>query len=408
MKQRETVNLNLLDHQFQTLTCVDPFPTMIGGIGSGKSFTGACHVLDMATRNPWGTGFIGANSYKQLHDATLATTFSLLDQLRIPFVYKQQKGHLWIGPKLFLCRSMENYDDFRGFEISDYWVDEVAYAKEIAIKTLQGRLRHKRAKFFRGLHTTSPAGFNWLHDWLILNPKKGFKMIKARSRDNIHLPDDYEERLRDSYDVRMQEQELDAEFVNLNGLPTYYAWDRKKHINPNLQIIAGLPLYVGMDFNVNPMTAVLFQVTAEKIYFHEEFWLEGEHGNTYSMCDRLIGTGYNIAGVIPDATGKALKTSADHGVTDHIIIEQKGFKVIANPSNPHRQDRFNCVNGLLSKARIEVHPRCVRLVRDFEQHSKNDEHEIDIGHISDAAGYGCWKFFPIRKDRPGVRQYNYV
>jgi hypothetical protein len=406
MKHREKVELELLDHQFETLTCDDPFPFMIGGIGSGKSFTGAAHVLQMAKLNPFATGFIGANSYKQLHDATLQTTFSFLDSNRIPFTYKQGKGHLWVGPKLFLCRTLENYDDFRGFEIGDYWVDEACYAKEIAIKTLMGRLRHNKSKFFKGLHTSSPAGFNWAYEWLVTNPKTGFKMIRAKTKDNTHLPQGYEQMLASTYDARMIAQELEGDFVNLNALPTYYAWDRKL-IDPALEFRSFLPIYIGMDFNVNPMTAVIFQIDSDGIYFLDEVWLEGEHGNTYKMADKLNELGYRGCSVIPDATGKALKTSAVHGMSDHVILKQKGFNVISNASNPHVADRFLCVNGLMNKARLKVHPRCIKLIRDFEQHTRNGEHEDYISHISDAAGYGCWKFFPITSQRPTVRQYNY-
>jgi hypothetical protein len=380
---------------------------MIGGIGSGKSFTGGCHVIQQAKENPWSIGFIGANSYKQLHDATLATTFSLLDSLKIPFTYKAGKGHLYVGPKLFLCRSMDNYDDFRGFEIGDYWVDEIGYAKKIAVQTLRGRMRHPHANYFKGLGTTSPAGFNWLHDELIINPLKGAKMIRARTKDNVHLPIEYEEMLRSTYDARMIAQELEGEFVNLNALPTYYAWSRDL-IDPNLDYSPHSPIYIGMDFNVNPMTAIIFQLHSSGIHFLDEVYLDdGKHSNTYGMADRLIAMGLKGCSVIPDATGKALKTSAVHGKSDHVILKDKGFNVISATSNPHVADRYLCVNGLMSKAKLKVHPRCSKLIRDFEQHTRNGEHEDFISHISDAAGYGCWKFFPLRVERPSVRQYSY-
>lgn len=406
MTTREIVNLELLDHQFDALTANEKFVNMVGGIGSGKSFAGACHVLNMVKLNPFATGFIGANSYKQLTDATLSTTFSLLDSLKIPFTYKQGKGHLYIGTKLFLCRTMENYDDFRGFEISDYWVDEIGYAKHLAVKTLRGRMRHKNTRLFKGLGTTSPCGFNWLYDECVVTPIKSSKLVRARTRDNVHLPQEYEEMLRDSYDAKMIAQELDGDFVNLNSLPAYYAWHRGL-VDPDLTFNDELPIYIGMDFNVNPMTATIFQVDEQNIYFLDEVWLDGEHGNTYKMADKLIDLGYDGCGVVPDATGKALKTSAVHGKSDHVILRDKGFNVITNASNPHVADRYLCVNGLMNKARLKVHPKCVKLIRDFEQMTRNGEHEDFISHISDAAGYGCWKFFPIKQERPSVKQYAY-
>lgn len=416
MTIRETVNLKLLAHQYHALTSKEKFVDLIGGIGSGKSFAGACHVINMTKVNPRSTGFIGANSYKQLTDATLSTTFSLLDSLKIPFTFKQGKGHLYIGTKLFLCRTMENYDDFRGFEISDYWVDEIGFAKHQAVKVLRGRMRHKDTKVFKGLGTTSPCGFNWLYEESIIKPLKNKKLVRAKTRDNIHLPDGYESDLRETYDARMVAQELDGDFVNLNALPTYYSWNRSENIDSSLTINPDLPVYVGMDFNVHPMTAVIFQVTNEEILYIDEVWLDGtngKHGNTYKMCEELIDMGYGGVSVIPDATGKALKTSADHGMSDHVILKDKGFRVMTNPSNPHVADRFLCMNGLMhkktedGKARLRVHPRCVKLIRDFEQHSRNGEHEDDISHISDAAGYGAWKFFPLRAPREAIKQYSY-
>jgi hypothetical protein len=408
---REIRNLELLDHQFDALEIQGPhdrYVDVVGGIGSGKSFLGACHVLQMVKMNPFTPGFIGANSVKQLNDATLNTTFQLLDSLKIPFTYKQQKGHLWVGTKMFFCRTMDNYEDFRGFEISDFWVDEKAYAKHQAMKVLRGRMRHPAAKFFRGLGTTSPAGFNWFYDEAVVTPIKNSRLVRARTKDNFHLPDSYEEDLRGSYDARMIQQELDGDFVNLNALPTYYAWDRNKLIDSSLDYNADLPIYIGMDFNVNPMTAVIFQVTANEILFIDEVYLDdGKHSNTYGMADKLIEMGFHGCTIVPDATGKALKTSAEHGKSDHVILKDKGFVVASATSNPHVADRYLCMNGLMKWARLRVHPRCVKLIRDFEQHSRNGEHEDFISHISDAAGYGAWKFFPVRKERPQMKQYAY-
>lgn len=417
MKTRETVELELLDHQFEALEIKGPndrYVDVVGGIGSGKSFMGACHVVNMVKVNPFTPGFIGANSVKQLNDATLHTTFSLLDSLKIPFTYKQQKGHLYIGTKMFFCRTMDNYEDFRGFEISDFWVDEKAYAKHQAMKVLRGRMRAPGTRMFRGLGTTSPAGFNWFYDEVVVTPIKNSRLVRAKTKDNIHLPDSYEEDLRGSYDAKMVAQELDGDFVNLNALPTYYAWHRGL-IDPDLDYNDDLPIYIGMDFNVNPMTAVLFQVTEDSIHFIDEVYLDdGAHSNTYGMADKLIEMGFEGCTVVPDATGKALKTSAVHGKSDHVILREKGFTVMSNPSNPHVADRYLCMNGLMSKKslitgrpRLLVHPRCIKLVRDFEQMSRNGEHEDFISHISDAAGYGAWKFFPIKQERPSVRQYSY-
>lgn len=404
MRKNET--LELLDHQYDVLTASEKFINMVGGIGSGKSFTGACNTINMVKLNPYSTGFIGANSYKQLHDATLHTTFTLLDSLKIPFTYKQSKGHLIIGTKLFLCRTMDNYDDFRGFEISDYWVDEIGYAKKEAVQTLRGRMRHPASKVFRGLGTTSPCGFNWLWDESINNPLKNMRLIRAKTKDNIHLPDDYEETLRSTYDAKMIAQELDGDFVNLNALPTYYSFSRLVNVDSTIMYDPNRAVYIAMDFNVNPMTAVLFQLTdnGEMLVFDEAFL---PNSNTYQMADHLIQKGFHGCPIIPDATGRALKTSAEHGFSDFVILRNKGFQILDNGSNPHVADRYLCVNGLLHMAKLRIHPRCVKLINDFEQHSRDGSHGPEISHISDACGYGAWRFFPLVAKRPTIKQYSY-
>lgn len=399
-RQRITKRVELLPHQFDALTAKDQITLLKGGIGSGKSYGGALHCVDMIKTNPHSPGLIGANSYKQLSDATLRTLFGVLEEFKIRYRYNAQKNILYAGPKMFWCRSMENYDDLRGIEIGDFWLDETRDTKEEAFKVLLGRVRHPRANRFRGLCTTSPSGFNWLHDYFVVNRRPGFGMVEASSMDNHHLPAHYIESLMSSYDSKMIRQEVYGEFINLVADAVYYSFDRTKNVRAFEPL--DLPLRIGMDFNVNPMTAVIGWVTHDTIYIWDEAFLTDS--NTYKMSEHLIAEGYGHCDVIPDGTGKALKTSSA-GVSDHIILEQYGFDVLAS-TNPFAVDRHNCVNGLLEKARIVIHPRCVRLIKDLEQVSRGKNDPM-LTHISDALGYLAWWSFPIRKERP-LKQYSYV
>lgn len=406
----EKVTIELLNHQYDALSSYEKVTLLNGGIGSGKSFCGAMHAMDMVQTNPDAPGLIAANTYKQLHDATLGTLLNFLDAHKIRHAFKESKGELYIGRKMFWCRSLENYDKLRGIEIGDFWLDETRDTPEEAFKVVLGRLRHKKAKRLRGLLTTSPSGFNWLHDYFVQNPRPGFDMVNASSYDNPHLPDGFIQTLLGSYDEKMIAQEVMGQFINLTSEPAYYSFSRDKNVRAfEPEDIWGsfIPACkIGMDFNVNPMTAVIGWVTHDTIYIRHEAYLKDS--NTFNMKQHLLSRGFGGSEIIPDGTGKKRSTASLDGSTasDFIILEDGNQFTIQRCTNPHVGDRLNCVNNLLEKARIVIHPECVNLIKDLEQVSRGKNDEM-LTHISDALGYLAWYSFPIATAAK-TRQYKYV
>ena len=63
-----------------------------------------------------------------------------------------------------VCRSLDNYDDIRGLEIGWAWIDETRDTKREAFDVVLGRLRHQHSDRYDVRITTTPKGFNWLHD----------------------------------------------------------------------------------------------------------------------------------------------------------------------------------------------------------------------------------------------------
>lgn len=174
----------------------------------------------------------------------------------------------------------------------------------------------------------------------------------------------------------------------------YYAFRRDQHVKE----ISKLPgtLFVGMDFNVNPMTAVIIQVINNKINVIDEIFLE--NSDTPKMCNELVKRGYSGARIIPDSTGRNRKTS---GQSDFDIIKHAGF-VIESTYNPYVKDRTNNVNRLFTEDKILISPKCRKLINDLERVSwRNNEldqkSEPMLTHISDAMGYACHKLMPYFK-----------
>lgn len=352
-------------------------------------------------------GFIGANTYRQLQNSTLSAMFNVLDECELPYTYNKNEGKLKIGPTEIICMSLENYNVIRGIEIGWFWLDEVRDTREEAFSVLMGRLRDKRALFYNGRLTSSPSGYNWLYDYFVGDKKTDeFELVQATSMDNPFLPDGYVETLKSNYDEKVFEQEVLGKFVNIQQGRVYYAFDRKENVT-DLKINAGHSLFVGMDFNINPMTAIVCQYYNNTIFVIDEFFLMSS--DTGEMAEAIKKKYGNRPVIIPDATGKALKTSSA-GLSDHEILRRHGFRV-QSTTNPFRGDRYNSVNNLLSKKRLKIDRSCVKLIKDLEQVSYKEgsthpdvTHDKTLTHISDALGYAVWSLEPIRRPRlePGL------
>jgi hypothetical protein len=367
---------------------------LISGLGGGKSFAlQLAFLVNEVLQFPDAKHCMAALSYRQLHDTTIPGLERFLEEMEVPFHWEASNSQFIVnGSTEVLLRSQETADKMRSVEIGSLYIEEGAYWKKKAFLTFLGRLRDKKGS--RRMRTvTTPNEMNWFYKYFIKD-KRG-KVFYTSTYDNKHLPDDYIELLETSYDDMMIEQELKGNFVSLAGMKRYYSFDENIHVKPQLKDVEAL-WKVGMDFNVNPLTACYGYVEDDILHIVGEMWLN--HSNTYDAADKLIEIFEGPEGVeiAPDATGKARKTSAVK--SDHQILRDAGFEVM-RVKNPPRKDRFSCVNGLLRHKRIEIDPSCVHLIEDLKTCSgeTRDDDEEMTGHISDALGYLCWKLFPIRK-----------
>jgi hypothetical protein len=184
-------------------------------------------------------------------------------------------------------------------------------------------------------------------------------------------------------------------FIDSDDGAAYYAFDREAHTDETSFI--GGTRFIGMDFNVNPMTAVICQVIGDVLYVHAEVYLE--NSDTYKMVNELLTTGNGGGSIIPDSTGRNRKTS---GKSDHVILKDAGFNVVPT-QNPFVRDRVNNINRLLTQGKIIINKKCKKLIGDLEKVSwVNDDLDKKsdpmLTHLSDCLGYVAWKLFPIRKD----------
>jgi hypothetical protein len=59
-------------------------------------------------------------------------------------------------------------------------------------------------------------------------------------------------------DEKSFRQEFEASFETMSGR-VYYAFDRKTHVGKPTEFNPRLPIWVGQDFNIDPMSSVIMQ-----------------------------------------------------------------------------------------------------------------------------------------------------
>mgnify|MGYP001546794156 CR=1 FL=1 len=204
-------------HSAQRAFLRDParIRAFVGGIGSGKTWAGAVEVL----RQPAGSrGMVVAPTYRVLKDATLPAFMDAARAFVVEHKRAEMVTRLVNGTKI-LWRTAKEPDRLRGPNLGWVWIDEAAMIKSPeAFEVLIGRLRLAPG---RAWITTTPKGFNWVHD-LAADDKTG--VHRASTRDNKALPDDFFGFVRDRYTSELAEQELEGRFVDLAGGLFKRAW----------------------------------------------------------------------------------------------------------------------------------------------------------------------------------------
>ena len=408
MKNR---SVSLLSYQAEALQSTHSEVLVSGGIGSGKSLLGSHFIINRIAQHPNCECLISANTYSQLMNASVKTLIGLLDELGIEYtaVLSGARKRIQIGKATVYLYSLDKPDSIRGIEVSFAWLDEVAFSNLNALNVVRGRMRGKHSPYRQILMTSSPNGYNFCYDIFgNLDPKDAYKkLIQVKTKENVFLPDGYYRTLVENYggeDTPLAQQELFGKFVNLQEGGIYNLFDRKINCRP-CSLDKRHPVFVGVDFNVDMMSATYIQHIDGVFYQCEEVQLTHRNANTVDLADRilsdLVSKGYDVR-IVPDSTGKARKSSATSAQSDHQIMRDKGLRVL-DTSNPFIRDRQNNLNIKFHKEQLVIDPSCTATIKEIETLSSRDK-EGSVSHLSVTTGYVCWFIDPLRRPTPKAKQ----
>jgi hypothetical protein len=217
-----------------------------------------------------------------------------------------------------------------------------------------------------------------------------------------NVPANEIEQAKRDLDERTFKQEYEAAFVNYSGI-IYYNFAREesvKRIEDDGQV-----LHIGMDFNLDPMSAVVAVRDGGTLNVIDEIVIFGS--NTDEMVDE-IKTRYAGRSIViyPDPASRQRKTSAG-GRTDLSILQNAGFAVKVRNNHSPIRDRINAVNARLKSADGERHlfidPKCKQTIKSLERHTYKEgtsqpDKDSGFDHMNDALGYLIDYLHPIKRN----------
>jgi phage terminase large subunit len=309
------------------------------------------------------------------------------------------------GSKIYL-RGADNYDSLRGVGLDFVVFDEFAMIDEKAwSEVIRPTLSDTGGS---ALFISTPMGQgNWAYNLYQkhLEDPDNWASFQYTSLEGGRIPEEEIEQARRDLDARTFRQEYEASFETYAGR-IYYNFDRAHSVldaKPTEQDTS--VIYIGMDFNIDPMSAVI------AIRNNNDLCIIDEIRMFSSNTDEIVAeikSRYpkSRVWVYPDPAARQRKTSAG-GSTDLTILQNAGFVVKApNSHNPVR-DRINAVNSRLCDAtgvrHLFVTKNCKYTIESLERQvykegTTQPDKDGGYDHMNDALGYLVDYLFPVRRD----------
>jgi len=347
--QEDILDLALLPHQIDLME--DTHSKVIGlisGYGAGKTFIVARKALQLASLNPGCDGIITEPNFPLLGQILIPEMHAALQQAGLQYIFKSSENIFYVEidnrTTRIICKSMERYDRLIGINAAWVIADEFDTTKEEiayqAFLKLLGRLRAGEVRQF--IITTTPEGFGAAHR--IFEEEERGRLIRAKTTDNIFLPQDYVDSLYEMYPANLVKAYIEGLFVNLQGNTVYPSFDRAVN-HASITLDGGEDIHVGIDFNIGGCAVKCAVQINDELYGFKEYLGKDTHDVGSWLAHEFKG---HHVYFYPDASGNKGTTNASQ--SDIQILTDYGLVNMGPRANPRIRDRVLAVdNGFRHK-----------------------------------------------------------
>lgn len=395
------------------------FKVIVAGRRWGKTACARTAII-LAARRPKQIIWYVAPTYRMARDIMWKELKSSIPPELIANVNETLMRLLMVNDTEISLKGADKPDTLRGVALHLVVVDE---AQDIRQDTWYLVLRPTLASTGgSAIIIGTPKSFNWLYDVYMLGQRGDNYWEKDKKLWRVNpwmswqfptitspfIPPEEIEAARADTDEKSFKQEWEASFETMSGR-VYHTFDRRLHIG-DYRFDPTLPIWVGQDFNIDPMSAAIMQPQHNgEIWIVDEIVLPGS--NTQEASDELARRYWRYLSKItiyPDPAGQ--QRSHSRGESDLDILRDAGFKRQKyRRKSPLVSDRINAVNRMFKSAngavRMRVDQSCKATITAFEQviykpGTREVDKTMNIEHIADGVGYAIDLEYPVRKYEP--------
>ena len=261
-------------------------------------------------------------------------------------------------------KGADKEDSLRGVSLSACVLDEYAYMKQnVWGEIIQPMLAETGGP---ALFVGTPTGIqNHFYDIFVKgqSDKTDYKSWQFTTIEGGFIPKEEIETAKRNLDATTFRQEYLASFET-SANRCAYNFNRKIHCK---ELDISTRKFWGIDFGVSSyMTALLMcELVDGSVYVYDEIGIQ--NSNTFELSKMMQAKEPDIP-CYPDPAGKARTSNSTK--SDHRILQDAGFVVIAKRANPTQKDRLNSLNKMLENAkgehRLFINPKCKKTIRDLE------------------------------------------
>jgi hypothetical protein len=390
--------LSLKRHQAEVFSCDKRFIVLVAGRRWGKTTLAVWWLVVNAFRSENRICYYVAPTYGQAKRIAWRVLKVLVPTEARCRISEQELSIELPNGSIIELHGADRPDRLRGVGLDCVVLDEYANMKSDTWSAVIRPALSNRVG--RALFIGTPRGRNHLYE-LFLQAKfrKNWAPFLFSTEQGGYVSHDELAVVAGEMDPQEYAREFCASFED-SGVRVYYGFDLQKNV---LELkSSAAPLLIGMDFNVNPMTAVISQRAGDQCHVIDEIVLP--NSNTQEMMHEINRRYAGREGVVhPDPSAASRKTSAPAGETDLTIIERAGWTVYRN--SPYKLiDRINSVNAMFFNARgsrrLLISPNCRHLIKavdalTYKEGTKIADKRSGLDHITDALGYLIMGVFPM-------------
>lgn len=209
----------------------------------------------------------------------------------------------------------------------------------------------------------------------------GYRGKRYTSYDNpLISKEDVDALIAEMGDPQQVQQEVFGEFIDrVAGRPFAFAFDREKHVRP-CTLDLRQPVFVVLDFNVDPFCAIIAQEQGRRIAITHEIAI------TAGTIEELVS---RITAIVPhvflhqytgDRTGAArrIQLRSNASMWDDFLDAMRAREnQLTLPTNPTHKESREQVNYVLAHhPEFVIDPSCTRVIHDMESVEVDDDLSI--------------------------------